>query len=342
MVNGRRTLQLLLLLTAIAGALGSGAAAAERGTLTGGIKHAPPEWFKLSFLDIASDVEESAESGRHVLLYLQMDECPYCATMLQESFVDSDYVDFIRENFDSIELDIKGDRQVAMNEQVSLPEKELAQLLGVRYTPTVIFLDARGEPVLRLNGYRSATGFKHALDYVQTRAYETTNLSDFIRAKSGDSVYRFRDDELLSAVDSFQDTGPRPLALLFEDRNCDECNRFHDALMTDPEVRELFAQFLLVRLDADSNAPIVDIQGHRTTPREWAQALGLSYRPGLVLFAQGKEIARIDGMLKTFHFSQVLRYVAERQYLHYPKLRDYARANQEQLLEAGIDIDLWR
>ena len=156
------------------------ALATERGTLTGGIKHEAPKWFKLSFLDIAADVQESTNSGRHVLLFLQMDECPYCATMLRESFVESDYVDFIKDNFDCIELDVKGDRLVDMNEEVSLPEKELAEMLNVRYTPTVIFLDEAGQPVLRLNGYRSATGFKHALDYVKAGAYRETDLTTFI------------------------------------------------------------------------------------------------------------------------------------------------------------------
>ena len=112
--------------------------------------------------------------------------------------------------------------------------------------------------------------------------------------------------------------------------------------MTDAEVRELLGQYLLIRLDANSEEPIVDNRGNPTTPRAWSNSLGLTYRPGLVLFDQGNEIARVDGMLRTFHFSQVLRYVAERRFLEYPTFRDYARAHQEQLLEAGVDIDLWR
>jgi thioredoxin-related protein len=318
------------------------ALATERGTLTGGISHEVPKWFKLSFLDIAADAQESAESGRHVLLFLQMEECPYCATMLQESFIDSDYVGYIRDNFDCIELDVKGDRLVDMNEEVSLPEKELAEMLQVRYTPTVIFLDETGQPVLRLDGYRSAIGFKHALDYVKARAYENMDLASYVRGQDHESIYQFRQDKLFAPPGALNKAGERPVAVLFEDVYCDECDEFHDRLMADAEVRALLGQFVLVRLDADSQEPIVDNRGNPTTPRAWAKSLEVTYRPGLVLFDQEDEIARVDGMLRTFHFSQVLRYVAERQYLKYPTFRDYARTHQEELLEAGVDIDLWR
>jgi thioredoxin-related protein len=61
-----------------------------------------------------------------------------------------------------------------------------------------------------------------------------------------------------------------------------------------------------------------------------------------VLFDRGKEIARIDGMLKTYYFQEVLRYVGERHYEQYPQLRDYLAARTQAILQSGENIDIWK
>ncbi|MEN8759538.1 MAG: hypothetical protein ABF303_13845, partial [Desulfobacterales bacterium] len=48
------------------------AMAAERGRVTGGVPHEVPGWFKDSFLEIADDVDEASEQGKHVLLFFQL------------------------------------------------------------------------------------------------------------------------------------------------------------------------------------------------------------------------------------------------------------------------------
>jgi thioredoxin-related protein len=96
-----------------------------------------------------------------------------------------------------------------------------------------------------------------------------------------------------------------------------------------------------VRLDALSSDPIVDTEGNSTTPKAFAEKLGLTYRPGIVLFNQGKEIWRIDGLLYTFHFTEVLRYVGERHYQQYPdNFYDYLDVKTNEILNSGKDIDL--
>ena len=58
-----------------------------RGEVVGGVQHAAPDWFKESFLEIADDVDEASEAGKHVLLFFELNGCPYCDRMLQESAV---------------------------------------------------------------------------------------------------------------------------------------------------------------------------------------------------------------------------------------------------------------
>ena len=59
--------------------------AQTQGKLTGGIRYQMPEWFKESFLEIADDAIEAAEADKHLILFMHLNECPYCAKVLEES-----------------------------------------------------------------------------------------------------------------------------------------------------------------------------------------------------------------------------------------------------------------
>lgn len=301
-----------------------------------------PSWFKESFLEIAEDVEEASAGGKHVMLYFHLEGCPYCDKMVEENFKHSPYSDFLQENFDAIEINIKGDREVAFNEEVSLSEKELARHLKVRYTPTIIFLDAENAHVLRLNGYRSVDGFKHAIDYVHEKAYQRTKLSRYIEERVDKAMYALRDHPNFAAVDDLSSVPDKPLMVLFEDRTCDECDALHENILNLDDTLAILDRFTVVRLDALSDAPLSDVSGNPTTAKDYGDQLGISYRPGVVLFDRGQEIMRIDGMQRTFHFQEVLRYVGERQYERYPKFRDYMAAREEAILGSGQDIDIWK
>ena len=60
-----------------------------------------------------------------------------------------------------------------------------------------------------------------------------------------------------------------------------------------------------------------------------------------MLFDQGREIMRIDAVLYTYHFTEVLRYVGEGHHREYPgRFYDYLRVRSDSLMKAGKDIDL--
>lgn len=317
------------------------AAEVTPGKVTGGMPIHQPEWFKESFLDIAEDVAEAGESGKHLILFMHLNGCPYCARMADENFTNAPYTQFIRDNFDVIAINIKGDREVAFDAETTVTEKALARLLKVRYTPTVLFLNRDNKTVLRLNGYRSVPAFKHALEYVQQQAYLKTTLNRFIAEQESTPVYRFRDHPMLKTVSDLQSVAGQPLAVLFEDSSCDACDELHDGHLRNPEVLKVLENFTLVRLDANATDPITDPQGNPTTPRAFAEKLGLTYRPGIVLFDKGREISRIDGLLYTYHFTEMLRYVGERHYEQYPKsFYNYLDVRTAEILKSGKNIDL--
>jgi len=329
----------LTLLAALSGIVNP--AIAAQGKLTGGIASEHPDWFKESFLDIADDVEEAGESGKQVLLFLYLNGCPYCHRMIEENFKQGPHTGYLQQNFDVIAVNIKGDREIAFDEETRVTEKALADLLKVRATPTIIFLNQENKPVARLNGYRSPEAFRLALDYVVEKAYERTSLAGYVQEKKRPAVYSFRDHPQFRKITNLQEVADRPLAVLFEDSACIACDALHEGHLKNPEINRVLENFTLVRLDALSDEPIIDVEGNATTPRAYARKLGLSYRPGILLFDKGREITRIDGLLYTYHFQELLRYVGERHYETYPdSFFDYLPVRSEEILKSGKDIDI--
>ncbi|MTW21581.1 thioredoxin family protein [Allochromatium palmeri] len=314
--------------------------ATPAGKVLGARQSVHPDWFKESFLDIDEDIDEATELGKHLILLLEMNGCPYCARMVEENFAQAPYRDFIQEKFDVIVLNVQGDREVALDAETSLPEKELAQRLGVRYTPTVIFLNAAGEPVARVDGYRNTEDFKRVLDYVATRAYENQTLAEFITS-TGTGAYSFRPHPRLQSLTDLSTVKDQPLAVLFEDAQCLACNALHDGHLAAPEVDAALAPFVLVRLDALADTPIITPDGQPTTARDFANTLKITYRPTLVLYDQGREIARIESDLYRYHFVGLLEYVGQRQYQTYPDSPfDYINAKTAERIAAGQDVHI--
>ncbi len=313
--------------------------AAETGKVSGGIDFETPSWFKDSFLDIAEDASEAKESGKHVLLFFHLNGCPYCNKMINTNFQKEPLKSQIQQNFDSIEINIKGDREIAMSEDLVTTESVLATYLKVQYTPTIIFLDGNNKTVLRLNGYRSPAALKQALDFVQQKAYLTTSFNDFKRKNLKYGQYKLINDEIFKNTTDFSSL-KKPVAVLFEDDDCDECVHFHQKMLSRAEIREQLSRYHVVRLDAKSNQPIIDFDGHKTTPMAWATTLKISYRPGLLLFDEGREVARVESMLYPFHFENVLRFGLDKNHLKYSGYADLMNLRQQQLLSQGIDVNI--
>jgi len=307
-----------------------------------------PKYFKDSFLDFREDAGEAADAGKHMLVFADLKGCPYCVKMLKDNFETPEKEggnrEFIKEHFDSIHLNIKGSREIAFNETTEISESKLAEALQVRYTPTLLFMDADNKIVARVNGYRSPREFKQVLNYVHEKAYEKTDFPSYRQKHLKDSVYTFLDHENFTKITDFQEAllSDKPLAIIFEDKTCDECERFHKEVLDLPETKEILSKFNFVRLDALSNKKIVDSDGNETTASEWLKKEGISYRPTMLFYSEGKKIEQLTGLLKSFHFQQLISYVANKKYNEYPSWIAYGEEYSGDILKSGKNIDIWK
>lgn len=326
---------LVVVLTGTATAAGTDT---PRGRLTGGQVYELPGWFKKSFLVLNEDVQEARERGRHVMLFMHLDECPYCARLLDENFRQGETKEFAEKHFNVIGINIRGGNTVEWFDGKSYLETELARKLKVVATPTLVFFDAKGNVVLQLNGYRKPHALRQALDYVHGKHYQSQSLPNYVEKQNNSAAYRFRSDPRFSDMTDFRGYS-KPLVVIFEDKDCADCDEFHAKVLNHAAVQAELAKFRVARLDAYSTSPIIDIEGRKTTPKEWAQRLNVIYRPGVVFFNEGKERMRMDGMQYHYHFKELLRYVSGRYYREHATFSSYNAARREELLQQGVVID---
>jgi len=314
-------------------------AAEETGKITGGINFEIPSWFKTSFLEIAEDSKEAQEEDKHVMLFMHLNGCPYCNKMVSENFANAALKPYLQKHFDSIALNIQGDREIQFNEEVMTTERILASYLKVKYTPTIIFLNGDNKTVLRLNGYRSPETMKQALEFVNSKSYLKTSFNRYKSKHMNVAQFKLADSPLFSKTTDFSNLNT-PVAVLFEDKSCNECSAFHKNMLSRSDIQTQFKRYTLVRLDALSNDQIIDFKGNKTTPKKWAEALKLSYRPGIILFDEKSETARVESLLYPFHFESVLRFGLDKHYKSYNSYLDLMGERIAELTRKGIDVNI--
>ncbi|MEE7462250.1 thioredoxin [Methylobacterium fujisawaense] len=149
-------------------------------------------WFLESFLDLPDDLKAAREHGKRLAVLWELKGCPFCKQIHLVNFADPATSAFIRERFEILQLNFIGSREVTDFDGQILSEKAFAEKYGVRSTPSVQFFPAEdqalgGKPpqqreVLRLRGYVPPEEFRRTFAFVAERAYERTNLQDYLRS----------------------------------------------------------------------------------------------------------------------------------------------------------------
>jgi len=304
-----------------------------------------PDWFKHSFLDFEEDVAEAAASGKRIMLYFHQDSCPYCARLIDENLSDPEIKSFVQKHFDVIDINMWGDREVVSIGGQSFPEKAFARALTVQYTPTMIFLNEQGKTALRLNGYYPPRQFRLALEFVAGQKELEMSFNEYVVAQSkGQGRGLIGEDFFLDETDlaANRQHSKRYLAVYFEAADCDLCELLHDKVLSDGPTRRLIGDMDSVQIDIFSDKLITTPSGISLSQRDYAKSLNIGYTPSVVFYdPAGKEVHRIDGFLKTFHFQSSLAYVLEQGYLAEPSFQRYIAARGEKLREMGFDTDIW-
>jgi thioredoxin-related protein len=149
-------------------------------------------WFLESFLELGDDLDGATKAGKRFAVMWELKGCPYCRETHLANFARPDIEDFVRTNFEVLQLNIIGSRSVKDFDGTQLSEKALAGKYGVRFTPTFQFFPesaaglAEKSPekreVARAPGYLRPDDFLALFRFVREKGYETKSFRDYLRA----------------------------------------------------------------------------------------------------------------------------------------------------------------
>lgn len=327
-------------------------AAGEGGQLSEGMVnpgyHEQPEWFKLSFLDLREDVAEARASGKRVLLYFYQDGCPYCAKLLEDNFGQRAIAEKTRENFDVIAVNMWGSREVTGLDGAHTTEKEFAARMRVMFTPTLLFLNEQGDPILRINGYYFPSKFDAVLDYVANKMERELTFNEYFQKKAPQPAAGKLHHEPYFLQPPYdlvarQRANGKPLLVLFEQKRCKPCDELHQDILQRERTRAEIEHFDVVLLDRWARTPLVTPSGKESTAREWAEELGVKFAPSMVFFdTGGDEVFRTEAYLKAFHVQGAMAYAHSGAYKEQPNFQRFLQSHREKLERQGVDVDLWK
>ena len=151
------------------------------------------DWYLESFLDLAEDVAGATKSGKRLATIVSQRGCIYCKRMAEEYFADQKLVEYIRNNFEVIHLDLFGAKEVTDFDGAKLSEKAFAQKYGVRATPTILFFpenadnlgksDVRKREVARMPGLLEKRDFAATFRFVREKGYEKSSFNEWMKGQ---------------------------------------------------------------------------------------------------------------------------------------------------------------
>jgi len=305
-----------------------------------------PAWFKNSFLDIREDIQEAAANGRRVMLYFYQDGCPYCARLIQDNFTQRNIVEKTRKYFDVIAINMWGDREVRDLAGNKVTEKQFAKDARVMFTPTLLLLTEKSQLALRINGYFSPDKLEAALDYVGQKMEGKLAFRDYLQklAAVPASGKLQAEDFFLKPPYDLQSLNHRekPLLLLFEQKQCQDCDELHGNIFKRKQTRAQLRHFNVVRLDMWADTPLIDMQGNKTTAKDLARSLNIKYVPSMLFYDGAEEVIRTEAWLKSFHIESVMDYVASGAYRTRPEFQRYIADRAARLEAQGVHVDIWK
>ena len=204
-------------------------------------------------------------------------------------------------------------------------EKDFAAKLKTDFTPSFLFVDVNAEKTLRLTGYHPPYQFRAILEYIADKHYMYETLASYIAR--GETIAGLEESELHEheafssppyQLNRKKKPAKKPLVVFFEQPTCHACNILHAGPLKNKDIVKSLKQMEVVQLDRYSNTPVVTPSGKKTTANKWAKKLGIYYSPTILFYDEnGKELLRVDSVIRFYRLNGVLEYVLSKAYLEH-------------------------
>jgi thioredoxin-related protein len=114
-------------------------------------------FFSETFGDFREELETARSEGKKgIMLFFEMDECPFCHRMKQSVLNQPQVQEAFREHFLAFSVDVEGDIEITSFSGETMAQKDFAfRENRVRATPVIAFFDLEGNRVVRYTGATS-------------------------------------------------------------------------------------------------------------------------------------------------------------------------------------------
>ena len=266
-----------------------------------------PYWFKESFLEIDLDIEEASEAEKLLMLYFHQEGCPYCKATIEKNFSDPTTKDFIQENFDVVEINIRGSRSITLPNGDVVDERTFSKLMKIQYTPTILILDDSGlnEPLERMNGFRPLPIFQETLLVVSGKDEEL----GFTLESEPNLVKEnyFSENYNLSNF-----TCQKPIAIFIEKKDCAICQQMHREAFASKENYKALSDWHVIQIDVDElDQEIILPNGTSQNIGDFIEGRVVDFLPTVILYGLGEteETFRMDSYLTYYGVRSTLQYI---------------------------------
>jgi thioredoxin-related protein len=147
-------------------------------------------FFQTTFGDFQEELEFTRDEGKKALLiFFEMDECPFCHRMKETVLNQPEVQAFYREHFRILSVDVGGDVEVTNFQGETMRQADFAfQENRVRATPVFQFYDHEGNPIVRFTGATSGVEeFMWLGEFVAGGHYRDDNFNRYKRDRQAQS-----------------------------------------------------------------------------------------------------------------------------------------------------------
>jgi len=142
--------------------------------------------FDQSLGDFSEELIEAKDQGKKgILLFFEMDECPFCHRMKTTVLNQPDVMSYFKKNFLIFAVDIEGDVEIADFKGQTMTMKKFALTHNrVRATPVFAFFDLSGNRIVRYTGPTSGVEeFMWLGEFVVKEHYKNQRFTKYKRQK---------------------------------------------------------------------------------------------------------------------------------------------------------------
>jgi thioredoxin-related protein len=131
-----------------------------------------------------ADLRRALQAGKHLLVMFEQKKCAACDELHQDILKRPESIDQLRRLNVSV-VDMWSGGKIIRPDGIKMKINEWAKELDIKYAPSLVYFNDKGEEVFRSDGYLKAFHVQSVMDYVSSGAYkEQSNFQRYIDSRA--------------------------------------------------------------------------------------------------------------------------------------------------------------